>query len=117
MDTGNFRCRAAISPTQRQSTPARSAELCRQTRRNEQAQALTVKSKLTFSASTMIWIRKRNIGKRFMWALCKLLKDQFGVTAVEYALIAALIGVAAIGSMTLVGTRLSTTFSTIASKL
>lgn len=52
-----------------------------------------------------------------MWALSKLLKDQFGVTAVEYALIAALIGVAAIGSMTLVGTRLSTTFSTIASKL
>lgn len=52
-----------------------------------------------------------------MWELSKLLKDQFGVTAVEYALIAALIAVAAIGSMTLVGTRLSTTFSTIASKL
>jgi pilus assembly protein Flp/PilA len=45
------------------------------------------------------------------------LKDQIGVTAIEYALIAALIAVAAIAAFTLVGTRLSTTFSTIASKL
>ena len=46
-----------------------------------------------------------------------LVKDESGVTAIEYALIAALIAVAAIASFSLVGTRLSTTFSTIAGKL
>jgi pilus assembly protein Flp/PilA len=46
-----------------------------------------------------------------------LVKDQSGVTAIEYALIAALIAVAAIAAFTLVGTNLSTTFSTIAAKL
>jgi pilus assembly protein Flp/PilA len=46
-----------------------------------------------------------------------LLKDDSGVTAIEYALIAALIAVAAIAAFTLVGTNLSTTFSTIANKL
>jgi pilus assembly protein Flp/PilA len=49
--------------------------------------------------------------------LINLVKDQSGVTAIEYALIAALIAVAAIASFTLVGTNLSTTFSTIAAKL
>jgi pilus assembly protein Flp/PilA len=52
-----------------------------------------------------------------MSALPTLLKNQLGVTAVEYALIAALIAVAAIAAFTLVGTRLSTTFSIIAGKL
>jgi pilus assembly protein Flp/PilA len=52
-----------------------------------------------------------------MFALARLLKDRHGVTAVEYALIAALIAVAAIGAFTLTGTRLSTTFSTVANKL
>ncbi len=47
----------------------------------------------------------------------KMVKDQSGVTAIEYALIAALIAVAAIAAFTLVGTNLSTTFSTIAAKL
>jgi pilus assembly protein Flp/PilA len=46
-----------------------------------------------------------------------LLKDQSGVTAIEYALIAALIAVAAIAAFTLVGTNLSNTFTTIANKL
>ena len=46
-----------------------------------------------------------------------LLKDESGVTAIEYSLIAALIGVAAIGSFTLMGTDISTTFSSIAGKL
>jgi pilus assembly protein Flp/PilA len=53
--------------------------------------------------------------------LCKrltnLVKHESGVTAIEYALIAALIAVAAIAAFTLVGTNLSTTFSTIAAKL
>jgi pilus assembly protein Flp/PilA len=46
-----------------------------------------------------------------------LINNQSGVTAIEYALIAALIAVAAIAAFTLVGTNLSTTFSTIAGKL
>jgi pilus assembly protein Flp/PilA len=47
----------------------------------------------------------------------RLIGDRCGVTAMEYALIAALIAVAAIAAFTLVGTRLSTTFSFIAGKL
>jgi pilus assembly protein Flp/PilA len=47
----------------------------------------------------------------------KLINNQSGVTAIEYALIAALIAVAAIAAFTLVGTNLSTTFSTIAGQL
>lgn len=49
--------------------------------------------------------------------LFNLIKDESGVTAIEYALIAALVAVAAITAFTLVGTNLSTLFSTIASKL
>ena len=49
--------------------------------------------------------------------LSNLFRDESGVTAIEYALIAALIAVAAIAAFTLVGTNLSTTFSTIAAKL
>jgi pilus assembly protein Flp/PilA len=46
-----------------------------------------------------------------------LIDSQSGVTAIEYALIAALIAVAAIAAFTLVGTNLSTTFSYVASQL
>jgi pilus assembly protein Flp/PilA len=46
-----------------------------------------------------------------------LINDQSGVTAIEYALIAALIAVAAIAAFTLVGTNLSNTFSYVASQL
>jgi pilus assembly protein Flp/PilA len=49
--------------------------------------------------------------------LLNLIKDGSGVTAIEYALIAALIAVAAIGAFTLVGTDLSNTFSQVASCL
>jgi len=49
--------------------------------------------------------------------LMKMVKDQSGVTAIEYALIAALIAVAAIAAFTLVGTSLSSTFSYVASKV
>jgi pilus assembly protein Flp/PilA len=47
----------------------------------------------------------------------RLIEDSSGVTAIEYALIAALIAVAAIAAFTLVGTNLSTNFSYIASQL
>ena len=46
-----------------------------------------------------------------------LIKNESGVTAIEYALIAALIAVAAIAAFTLVGTSLSSTFSYVASKV
>jgi pilus assembly protein Flp/PilA len=46
-----------------------------------------------------------------------LIKEIRGVTAIEYALIAALIAVAAIAAFTLVGTNLSSTFSSIANQL
>jgi pilus assembly protein Flp/PilA len=49
--------------------------------------------------------------------LSKLINNQSGVTAIEYALIAALIAVAAIAAFTLVGTNLSSTFSYVASQL
>jgi pilus assembly protein Flp/PilA len=50
-------------------------------------------------------------------AVSPLIEDSCGVTAIEYALIAALIAVAAIAAFTLVGTNLSTTFSYVASQL
>jgi pilus assembly protein Flp/PilA len=46
-----------------------------------------------------------------------LLKDDSGVTAIEYGLIAALIAVAAVTIMGTVGTSLSTTFSNVAKSL
>ena len=44
----------------------------------------------------------------------KLIKDESGVTAIEYALIAGLIAVVCIVAFQLLGTNLSSTFSTIA---
>jgi pilus assembly protein Flp/PilA len=46
-----------------------------------------------------------------------LTEDRRGVTAIEYALIAALIAVAAIAAMQFVGTGLVNTFSSIANQL
>jgi pilus assembly protein Flp/PilA len=47
----------------------------------------------------------------------KLLRDESGVTAIEYGLIAALIAVAAVTIMGTVGTNLTTTFSKVATNL
>jgi pilus assembly protein Flp/PilA len=47
----------------------------------------------------------------------KLIKDESGVTAIEYGLIAALIAVAAVTIMGTVGTNLSITFSKVAASL
>ena len=44
-------------------------------------------------------------------------RDEAGATAIEYGLIAALIAVAIIAAATSVGTNLSGTFNTVASKL
>lgn len=47
----------------------------------------------------------------------RLLRDDSGATAIEYGLIAALIAVAAIAALSLVGTNLSGIFNTVATKL
>jgi pilus assembly protein Flp/PilA len=49
--------------------------------------------------------------------LTLLLKDESGVTAIEYGLIAALIALASIVAFTSIGNTLSTTFSTIGGRL
>lgn len=49
--------------------------------------------------------------------LMKFFKDEQGATAVEYAIMVALIAVAVITTVRLVGTETSTTFSTVASAL
>ncbi len=52
-----------------------------------------------------------------MKKLMRFLKDEDGVTAIEYGLIAALIAVVIIVSVTLVGARLNGVFNTIAKEL
>jgi pilus assembly protein Flp/PilA len=47
----------------------------------------------------------------------KVLRDESGVTAIEYGLIAALIAVAAVTIMGTVGTNLTSTFSKVAANL
>ena len=45
------------------------------------------------------------------------IKDQSGVAAIEYGLIAALVAVVIIGAVTTLGTKLTTTFNTVANAL
>lgn len=47
----------------------------------------------------------------------QFIRDEEGVTAIEYGLIAALIAVVIIGAVRLIGTNLNTTFTTIANAL
>lgn len=49
--------------------------------------------------------------------IASLRKTERGATAIEYALIAALIAVAAIGAMSLVGNGLNTTFGKVSNEL
>lgn len=49
------------------------------------------------------------MSKHFM----RFIKDESGATAIEYGLIAALIGTAIIAAVTTVGTNLSATFTSI----
>ena len=46
-----------------------------------------------------------------------LARDKRGATAIEYGLIAALIAVAAIGAMSALGGKLSTTFSNVSNNM
>jgi pilus assembly protein Flp/PilA len=47
----------------------------------------------------------------------RFLRDESGATAIEYGLIAGLIAVVIIGAVSTVGTKLSNTFTSIASNL
>ena len=47
----------------------------------------------------------------------RFVRDESGATAIEYGLIAALIAVVIIGAVTAVGTKLSTTFTTVSTNL
>jgi pilus assembly protein Flp/PilA len=79
---------------------------------NDQFKAEINFSTLSSSIDEMVYLQEIEMN-----VLTLLLKDERGVTAIEYSLIAALIAVAAIGSFTLIGTSISTTFSTVAGKL
>ena len=52
-----------------------------------------------------------------MKRLMRFLKDEEGVTAIEYGLIAALIALVIIVAVAVVGTSLSSTFSNVATHL
>jgi len=49
--------------------------------------------------------------------ISRFVRDESGATAIEYGLIAALIAVVIIAAVSAVGTKLSTTFSTISGHL
>lgn len=55
--------------------------------------------------------------KKLMNQLQRFAKEEDGVTAIEYGLIAALIAVVIIGAVTTVGTKLTGIFTTIAAAL
>ncbi|HXM85474.1 MAG TPA: Flp family type IVb pilin [Stellaceae bacterium] len=52
-----------------------------------------------------------------MKTLVKLFQDESGVNAIEYGLIAALIAVVIISTITTLGTNLKTTFNSVATNL
>lgn len=52
-----------------------------------------------------------------MGRIIAFMNDENGATAIEYGLLAALISIAAIASIRLVGTSVSTSFSNVASAL
>ena len=55
--------------------------------------------------------------KTFFTAVQAFVADEDGVTAIEYGLIAALIGVAMAGAATLLGTAISDTFTAVKNTL
>ena len=52
-----------------------------------------------------------------MKSMMSFIQDESGATAIEYGLLAALISIAAIAAMKVVGTKLSGTFSKVAASL
>jgi pilus assembly protein Flp/PilA len=52
-----------------------------------------------------------------LMSIKRFVKDEEGVTAIEYGLIAALIAIVIVGAVTLVGTNLNNVFTTISNCL
>ncbi|MBX9741302.1 MAG: Flp family type IVb pilin [Beijerinckiaceae bacterium] len=52
-----------------------------------------------------------------MKSIARFLKDESGATAIEYGLIAGLIAVVIIGSVSAVGTKISSKFTAVANNL
>jgi pilus assembly protein Flp/PilA len=57
------------------------------------------------------------MGPAMTKTILNFLSDESGATAIEYGLIAALIAVVIIGAVQVVGTNLSTTFTTVSSSI
>lgn len=57
------------------------------------------------------------LGVNQMSSIARFAKNESGATAIEYGLIAALIAVVIIGAVTVVGTSLSTTFTSVSTGL
>ncbi len=55
--------------------------------------------------------------KNLSLAIQRFVKEEDGVTAIEYGLLAALVGVAIITAAALLGTNISSLFTSIANKL
>jgi pilus assembly protein Flp/PilA len=60
---------------------------------------------------------KEPTGIRILKRLMEILGDERGVSALEYAVIAALVAVVVIGSISLLGTNVSKLFSTVAGSI
>jgi pilus assembly protein Flp/PilA len=73
-------------------------------------EARSKRADLVAAAVTSREIPMKNVFARFV-------KDESGATAIEYGLIAALIGVAIIAAVTLTGTKISAIFTKVATTL
>lgn len=60
---------------------------------------------------------KYRVGRVVMKLFARFAKCESGATAIEYGLMAALIGVAIIGTVTTVGTDLNTTYGSVSTAL
>ena len=67
----------------------------------------------SFIAVLVCCLFKEMIMKKFAYEFQRFLRDEDGVTAIEYGLIAALIAIAIIVGAALVGTNLNTLFNRI----
>ena len=59
----------------------------------------------------------KNLSSPIIASVVRFMRDERGATAIEYGLIAALIALAAISTITNIGKNLSTTFNCVATKL